>query len=86
MKHFETISINHQSNGVSVRVGCMVLVYQQGQIKQFITDLENYLKEPLATEKEIRKRWGVESLTTQECQPCEPSGDRGDDGADSPTR
>ena len=57
---FQEIKINPVDNGVRVKVGCMELVYQQKDFKQFFRDLEDYFKDPTKTEKAIRKRWGIE--------------------------
>jgi len=60
MKHQE-ITINFTDNGLKVKIGCMELVYQRKDFKQFFGDLENYSKDPTKTEKAIRKRWGIKN-------------------------
>lgn len=65
---FQEIKINPVDNGVRVKVGCMELVYQHKDFKQFFRDLENYFKDPTKTEKAIRKRWSIKGdmvATTQ---------------------
>lgn len=65
---FQEIKTNPVDNGVRVEVGCLKLVYQQKDFKQFFRDLENYFKDPEKTEKAIRKRWGIKGdmvATTQ---------------------
>ena len=56
---FQEIKINPVDNGVRIKVGCMDLVYQRKDLKQFLRDLENYFKDPEKTEKAIRQRWGI---------------------------
>ena len=60
MKKIEKIEITGVDNGIRVTVGCKKLVYQQGQINGFITDLQDYFKDPEGTQKKIFKRWGIE--------------------------
>jgi len=60
MKSFLNIKIEPASNGIIVKVGCVLLVYQQTQLNMFHNDLVDYLDDPIATEKEIRKRWHIE--------------------------
>jgi len=60
MKNFHTIQITPASNGITVKAGCLLIVYQQTQLNIFHDDLARYLNDPIATEKEIRKRWHIE--------------------------
>ena len=61
MDKFQDISIKHMDNGLKVKVGCMKLVYQQKDLKQFLKDIEAYFKDPEKTEKLIRKRWKLDA-------------------------
>ena len=58
---FQEIKINPVDNGVKVKVGCMELVYQQKDFKQFFRDLENYIKDPEKAENAIRERYGIKT-------------------------
>jgi len=59
MNKFQDISIKHMDNGLKVKVGCIRLVYQQKDLKQFFKDLEAYFNDSEKTEKAIRKRWNL---------------------------
>lgn len=59
MKNFHTLTIKPASNGIEVKAGCLLIVYQQSQITLFINDLRNYLDDPIGTEKMIRDRWVI---------------------------
>ena len=59
MNNFQDITIKHMDNGLKVKVGCIRLVYQQKDLKQFFKDLGAYFENPEKTEKAIRKRWGM---------------------------
>lgn len=60
MQRFQEIGIFPNANGITVKVGCITLVYQQTQLNVFHDDLARYLTDPVGTEKEIRKRWHIE--------------------------
>lgn len=60
MKRFQNIGIFFNSNGLTVKVGCTTLVYQQTQLDMFHNDLALYLNNPLAAEKEVRERWNID--------------------------
>lgn len=65
MNKFQDIAIKHMDNGLKVKVGCMKLVYQQKDLKQFFSDLEAYFNDPERTERMIRKRWNLKATNEE---------------------
>ena len=65
MKNFFPIKIDYASNGIIVKAGCLLIVYQQTQLNMFHNDIGAYLVDPVATEKEIRKRWHIEETDSE---------------------
>ena len=59
MEKIEKIEIEGKDNGICVKVGCKILVYQQKDLKQFFKDLGDYLKDPKKTKDKIYKRYGI---------------------------
>lgn len=59
MERFHSIVIEPASNGISVKIGCISLVYQQTQLNMFHDDLALFLIDPVSAEKQIRKRWHI---------------------------
>jgi len=69
MKQFMDIRIVAASNGVTVFVGCLKVVYQQTQLEMFLGDLTMYLQDPKGAEDTIRKRWDITMETPEEATP-----------------
>ncbi len=67
MDKFQDITIKHVDNGLKVKVGCINLVYQQKDLKQFFKDLEDYFVDSQKTEKAIRKRWNLKEPESGIC-------------------
>ena len=51
-----SVQIEPVDNGYVVRVGCKVLVF--AELNALLVELENYLKDPVATEKAFMARYG----------------------------
>ncbi len=64
MKKIEKIEILGVDNGISAKIGCKTLVYQQKDLKQFLKDLGDYFIDPEKTQKKIYKRYGIEEWVT----------------------